>query len=60
MKFLMQLGKDEKLYVYHEIVHNQHVVNRLREKGAIFVDTINEIPESSTIVFSAHGVSPGH
>ena len=57
-EILDAMGKDEKLYVYHEIVHNQHVVNRLREKGAIFVDTINEIPKSSTIVFSAHGVSP--
>lgn len=52
------LQNDEKLYVYHEIVHNQHVVGRLRDRGAIFVDTINEIPEGSIVVFSAHGVSP--
>ena len=52
------LESNEKLYVYHEIVHNRHVVERLRERGAIFVDTIEEIPERSIVVFSAHGVSP--
>lgn len=52
------LREDEKLYVYHEIVHNRHVVDRLRDRGAIFVDTIEEIPEGSIVVFSAHGVSP--
>ena len=57
-EILDAMEEDEKLYVYHEIVHNRHVVHRLQEKGAIFVDSINEIPESSTLVFSAHGVSP--
>jgi len=52
------LDKDERLYVYHEIVHNRHVVDRLQEQGAIFVENINDIPEGSTVVFSAHGVSP--
>ena len=52
------IGKDSSLYVYHEIVHNRHVVNRLRDKGAIFVESIAEIPETSVVVFSAHGVSP--
>ncbi len=46
------------VYVYHEIVHNQYVVNTFREKGAIFVDTIDEVPEGSVLLFSAHGVSP--
>ncbi|MCL4162125.1 UNVERIFIED_CONTAM: hypothetical protein GTU68_012682, partial [Idotea baltica] len=46
------------VYVYHEIVHNQYVVNRFKEKGAIFVDTIDEVPEESVLLFSAHGVSP--
>lgn len=46
------------VYVYHEIVHNQHVVNRFREKGAVFVDSIEEVPEESVLLFSAHGVSP--
>lgn len=46
------------VYVYHEIVHNQYVVNRFKEKGAVFVDTIDEVPEGSVLLFSAHGVSP--
>jgi 4-hydroxy-3-methylbut-2-enyl diphosphate reductase len=55
---LDSIENEEALYVYHEIVHNRHVVERLRERGAIFVDTIAEIPEGSIVVFSAHGVSP--
>jgi len=46
------------VYVRKEIVHNKHVVEQLRERGAIFVEDENEIPEGSTTVFSAHGVSP--
>ena len=46
------------VYVYHEIVHNQYVVNRFREKGAVFVDSVDEVPEGSVLLFSAHGVSP--
>lgn len=46
------------IYVRHEIVHNDHVCNELRKKGAVFVDAIQEIPEGSVTVFSAHGVSP--
>lgn len=46
------------LYVYHEIVHNRHVVERFREEGVVFIDTIDEAPANSTVVFSAHGVSP--
>ena len=46
------------LYVYHEIVHNRHVVQDFVKKGVIFVDTIDEVPGNSTVVFSAHGVSP--
>src|SRR3989344_2397484 len=53
---LKKLGKP--IYVRHEIVHNRHVVNSLKEKGAIFIDEMNNIPEDSTVVFSAHGVSP--
>ena len=45
------------VYVFHEIVHNHHVVANLRERGAIFVDDIAEIPEHAVTVFSAHGVS---
>jgi 4-hydroxy-3-methylbut-2-enyl diphosphate reductase len=45
------------IYVRHEIVHNRHVVERLRAKGAHFVDEIDEIPKGSVTIFSAHGVA---
>jgi 4-hydroxy-3-methylbut-2-enyl diphosphate reductase len=45
------------VYVFHEIVHNQFVVDELRDKGAIFVDSLDDIPEKSLTIFSAHGVS---
>lgn len=45
------------IYVRHEIVHNRHVVERLRAKGAVFVDDLDEIPRGSVTIFSAHGVS---
>ncbi|MDX2147244.1 MAG: 4-hydroxy-3-methylbut-2-enyl diphosphate reductase [Planctomycetota bacterium] len=48
----------EPVYVYHEIVHNKHVVQRLRSRGVSFVDDLHEVPEGSVVVFSAHGVSP--
>ena len=46
------------IYVRHEIVHNPHVVNRLRERGVIFVEDIGEVPEGAHAIYSAHGVSP--
>ncbi|HWE13955.1 MAG TPA: 4-hydroxy-3-methylbut-2-enyl diphosphate reductase, partial [Solirubrobacteraceae bacterium] len=46
-------------YVRKEIVHNKHVVQQLRERGAVFVETETEVPEGATVVFSAHGVAPG-
>ncbi|WP_043642556.1 4-hydroxy-3-methylbut-2-enyl diphosphate reductase [Nocardioides alkalitolerans] len=46
------------VYVRKQIVHNKHVVRTLEERGAIFVEEIEEIPEGATVVFSAHGVSP--
>ena len=45
------------LFVYHEIVHNRHVVERFVREGVIFVDHIDEVPADSTVIFSAHGVS---
>ena len=45
------------IYVRHEVVHNRFVVERLRNRGAIFVDEIAEIPDGATVIFSAHGVS---
>jgi 4-hydroxy-3-methylbut-2-en-1-yl diphosphate reductase len=46
------------IYVKHEIVHNAHVVNRLRQLGAIFIEDLDQVPEGSRIIYSAHGVSP--
>ncbi|KAA3627683.1 MAG: 4-hydroxy-3-methylbut-2-enyl diphosphate reductase [Proteobacteria bacterium] len=45
------------IYVRHEVVHNRHVVENLRERGAVFVEELDEIPDGSTVIFSAHGVS---
>ncbi len=45
------------IYVRHEIVHNQYVVEDLRKKGAIFIEDLNDVPAGHTVVFSAHGVS---
>jgi 4-hydroxy-3-methylbut-2-en-1-yl diphosphate reductase len=46
------------VYVHHEIVHNTYVVEQLRRRGAIFVETITEVPSGAVLVFSAHGVPP--
>ena len=46
------------IYVFHEIVHNKHVVDDFRSRGVIFVESVNEVPNGAIIVFSAHGVSP--
>ena len=45
------------IYVKHEVVHNKYVVDNLRAKGAIFIEDLNEVPEGSTLIYSAHGVS---
>jgi 4-hydroxy-3-methylbut-2-enyl diphosphate reductase len=45
------------IYVRHEIVHNEHVVEDLRSKGAVFVEELDEVPTGATVIFSAHGVS---
>ncbi len=45
------------IYVRHEVVHNRHVVERLRERGAVFVEELQEVPAGATVIFSAHGVS---
>jgi len=47
-----------KVFVYHEIVHNKYVVERFTQQGVTFVNTIDEVPEGSILLFSAHGVSP--
>jgi 4-hydroxy-3-methylbut-2-enyl diphosphate reductase len=45
------------IYVRHEVVHNRYVVSNLRERGAVFVDELDEVPDDGTVIFSAHGVS---
>ena len=45
------------VYVKHEVVHNKHVVEDLKNRGAVFVEEIDEIPDNSLVIFSAHGVS---
>jgi 4-hydroxy-3-methylbut-2-enyl diphosphate reductase len=46
------------IYVFHEIVHNKHVVDRFVKEGVVFVNAVEEAPEGSTLLFSAHGVAP--
>lgn len=46
------------LYVFHEIVHNRHVVQRFKDKGVVFVDHVHEVPRGSHLMYSAHGISP--
>ena len=46
------------VYVHHEIVHNRHVVEQLRVRGAIFVESMSEVPDGAVLIFSAHGVPP--
>jgi 4-hydroxy-3-methylbut-2-enyl diphosphate reductase len=53
---LERFGKP--VYVRHEIVHNRHVVDDLRAKGAIFIDDLAEVPRGARLIYSAHGVSP--
>ena len=48
----------EPVYVRRQIVHNRHVVDDLRSRGAVFVDELSEVPEGATVILSAHGVSP--
>jgi 4-hydroxy-3-methylbut-2-enyl diphosphate reductase len=55
---VLELYPGQTIYVYHEIVHNKHVVRRFVERGVVFVEELDEVPEGSIIVFSAHGVSP--
>ncbi|RMH30073.1 MAG: 4-hydroxy-3-methylbut-2-enyl diphosphate reductase [Planctomycetota bacterium] len=55
---VLALCPDEPIYVYHEIVHNKHVVRRFEERGVTFVEDVGEVPEGAIVIFSAHGVSP--
>ncbi len=51
-------AKGPPSYVYHEIVHNKHVVDDFRSRGVVFVESISAVPPRSIVIFSAHGVSP--
>jgi len=46
------------IYVRKEIVHNQHIVGRLRDEGVIFVEELDEVPDDGLVIFAAHGISP--
>ncbi len=52
---LAQYGKP--IYVRHEVVHNQYVINDLKTKGAIFIEDLNDVPKGAHVIFSAHGIS---
>lgn len=54
-RVLEQFGRP--IYVRHEVVHNRFVVEGLRDKGAVFIEEISEVPDNATLIFSAHGVS---
>ncbi len=55
---VVDLFPGRTVYVYHQIVHNKHVVGRFEDRGVVFVDNLDQIPEGEIVVFSAHGVSP--
>ena len=52
---LIQYGKP--IYVRHEVVHNQYVINDLKTKGAVFIEDLNDVPKGAHVIFSAHGIS---
>jgi 4-hydroxy-3-methylbut-2-enyl diphosphate reductase len=54
----VDLFPDRTVYVFHEIVHNRHVVSRLKERGVVFVEKLSDVPVGEIVIFSAHGVSP--
>lgn len=58
VEHVLTLFPGRTVYVYHEIVHNKHVVGRFTGRGVVFVEDIEKIPEGGLVVFSAHGVSP--
>jgi len=55
---ILDILPGQTLYVYHEIVHNRHIVDRFVDRGVIFVDDLDSVPEGQIVVFSAHGISP--
>ncbi len=55
---ILDVCPEDDVYVYHEIVHNKHVVDRFKDRGVTFVEDVSEVPEGKIVVFSAHGISP--
>lgn len=55
---VLDVFEGDPIYVYHEIVHNKHVVDRFKGRGVTFVEDVADVPEGSVVVFSAHGISP--
>jgi 4-hydroxy-3-methylbut-2-en-1-yl diphosphate reductase len=55
---VVDLFPGRTIYVYHQIVHNKHVVGRFERRGVVFVDDLDEVPTGEIVVFSAHGISP--
>lgn len=54
---MMLQSSSEQVYVFHEIVHNNFIVENLKSRGVIFVESLEEVPDGATLIFSAHGVS---
>lgn len=55
---VLDLYPGQTIYVFHEIVHNKHVVERFKDRGVEFVEDLSDVPQGSIVVFSAHGISP--
>lgn len=55
---VVELYPDKTIYVYHEIVHNRHVVGRFKDQGVVFVEDLADVPSGEVVVFSAHGIPP--
>ncbi len=56
VRLALEAYPDQPVYVRHEIVHNRHVVRRLERRGAVFVETLDEVPDDAVVIFSAHGI----
>ena len=55
---VVALYPGKTIYVYHEIVHNRHVVGRFKDQGVVFVEDLGDVPQGEVVVFSAHGIPP--
>jgi len=55
---VVDLYPGQTIYVFHEIVHNKHVVQRFKDRGVVFVEDVRDVPPGEIVIFSAHGISP--